>query len=156
MPAVLAFDEQQGIVCFALSGALVESQIMDEVTAFAAAHENYGEVCVLTVFQGDTNLSRMSVDVLSRLKDDLKKKLAQHGIVRRKSAFVFNDSIEARLIGPLWKGLTESDSETGFPIELFSRLDEAFEFLDCPPAAGFALVKAAAPHRRADPTRQPD
>ncbi|MBO6519314.1 MAG: hypothetical protein JJ900_00375 [Rhodospirillales bacterium] len=141
MPLSYAFDPDLRVVCFLYGGTFDVASALDAFRDFAAAHEGAGPLKFLNIFDRRADLSELKPDLLRALKDELRDILGAHGIVRERTAFVLDGSIEVRLIGPLWEGINAADPDTRFPMRFFDTLEDVPAFFDCDPAPLQALVR---------------
>lgn len=129
MPVHYEYDADLKVLCGAFTGKVDLDEVLRAISRFAEANPDLGPVAILNSFSRDSDLSHLSPDDLYRLRDEIRDRLAAHGIFRERIAFVINGSIDILMLGPLWQAINAADPESSFPMRFFGTIDEAPAFL---------------------------
>ncbi len=129
VPIHYEFDAELKVLCATFGGKFSTDEPLQVLSAFVSANPDLGTISILNVFSRDSDLSDASPDELYKLRDDVRDLLAENGIVRERTAFVMNGSIDILMLGPLWQAINAADPNTSFPMRFFNSIGEASEFL---------------------------
>lgn len=140
MPVHYDYDADLQVLCGVFAGKVDLDEVLQVISEFAEAHPDLGPVAILNSFSRDSDLSHLSPDDLYWLRDEIRDRLAAHGIFRKRTAFVINGSMELLMLGPLWQAINAADPESSFPMRFFNTVDEAPAFFGAEPKALRELV----------------
>ena len=141
MPVDYALVPDSRLLVLRYSGSITPDDVIRTVTTFGREHDGFGEIRILSYCTSTADFSDLAPNDIFHIRDSLKRKYREDGIVRRQSAFVIDGSISANILMPLWRAIYEQDPDFGPRIRIFKTLDKACQWLEVDyDAAGRALA----------------